>query len=223
MFNIVPCAGRAAASLSRSPRTRERFRAEAGPVQGRLRRLPPRTPPVGSSCHSCGAAGDTSRRWGRGTAWSGSARLSAVCARGTPGLVVIFARRAGPVKLRVGTVRLVQFFLNSPCSPFPIPIPLTLQNQKLRGHGPAICALTNSPCSSFRTTDTVSRHTQTCFSNIRHCYVINNDYTEVCLPYVFLTDNTAVFGSKCPNTRPFSGFSFHLCKLKRLYSKPVPL
>lgn len=42
--------------------------------------------------HSSGAAGDTSRRGGRGAAWSGSGRLSAHCARGTSGLVVLSLR-----------------------------------------------------------------------------------------------------------------------------------
>lgn len=60
---------------------------------GLCRRPPPRTPQVSSfSCHSRGAAGDTSRRGGRGAAWSGSGRLSARCARGIPGLVVLSLR-----------------------------------------------------------------------------------------------------------------------------------
>lgn len=100
MFNIVPRAGRAAGSLPCSPQTPEHFRAGADPGRGHRRRPPPRTPPVRSfSCHSRGAAGDTSRRGGRGAAWSGSARLSALCARGTPGLVVL-PRPSGQVKLR---------------------------------------------------------------------------------------------------------------------------
>lgn len=91
MFNIVSRAGRAAASP-------ERFRAGTLPCRGRsrlglCRRPPPRTPQVSSfSCHSRGAAGDTSRRGGRGAAWSGSGRLSARCARGIPGLVVLSLR-----------------------------------------------------------------------------------------------------------------------------------
>lgn len=57
---------------------------------------PPQTPPVSAlSCHSRGAASDTSRRGDRGSAWSGSARLSSRCARGTLGLVVLSARQAG--------------------------------------------------------------------------------------------------------------------------------
>lgn len=99
MFNIVPRAGRAAASLPYSPRTPGHFRAGADPGRGRCHRPPPRTPPVRSfPCHSRGAAGDTSRRGGRGAAWSGSARLSARCSRGTPGLVVLCGH-SGPVKL----------------------------------------------------------------------------------------------------------------------------
>lgn len=58
---------------------------------GRRSRPPPRSPPVTSSCHSRGATGDTSRRRGRGAAWSGSVRLSAHRARGTTGLVVLCA------------------------------------------------------------------------------------------------------------------------------------
>lgn len=69
------------------------------PRRGRSRpgrcRPPPRTSQVSSfSSHSLGAAGDTSRREGRGAAWSGSAGCSSRCARGTPGLVVLRATRS---------------------------------------------------------------------------------------------------------------------------------
>lgn len=117
--------------LSCSPRTPEHFRVGADPGLGRCRRPPPQTPPVSSfSCHSRGAASDTSRRGGRGAAWSGSACLSAGCAQGTLGLVVLSARQAGQLNRESwrGKVSVLPLKLSGFSVPLPSPLSHRISN-----------------------------------------------------------------------------------------------